>query len=345
VSRGSVLGVIVCTCAALVASVLLTLVAITGPARIVAAGGLFGFTSLPSALFAAAFWTVFLMTCVAAVLLSRPSGSAFAPAVGGTIVLCVPIAIAVVVPSALVQWSTGLALTPEASSSSTASSTLISVIVGAIIGIIMVVAASRHRRGRDASTRHSHDSEPPRRVEAGRNGETAAAGRPTRTVVTGGRPDVPDSALVHALKNVVTAIDETECGWVVDGIVAHLRVHTATHLPSRPVGYQFQLSNGAYATVSDHTIGKRRALDFSGTRVVDGAWQPLTMLVWPEDVPEDGGWFSWPMDGKTGHRMRRDIGNAVRLSYANRSWHRAPNHVLLDPLAAPEPLDTTAWTA
>ncbi|MGM1017456.1 MAG: hypothetical protein ACQEW8_07965 [Actinomycetota bacterium] len=125
--------------------------------------------------------------------------------------------------------------------------------------------------------------------------------------------------------------------------MAHLRLHTAMHFPTRPVGYQFQLSNGAFATVSDNTIGKRRALDFSGSRIVEGSWQPLTLLIWPKDLPDDGGWFSWPMDGKVGARMRRDIANAVRLSYANRSWTRAEAHVLLDPLAAPEPLRADSW--
>ncbi len=89
----------------------------------------------------------------------------------------------------------------------------------------------------------------------------------------------------------------------------------------------------------------RASRSASRERVVDGWWQPLTMLVWPKDRPEDGGWFSWPMDGKTGARMRRDIANAVKLSYANRSWHRAEGFVLLDPLAAPEPLDADAWPA
>lgn len=166
---------------------------------------------------------------------------------------------------------------------------------------------------------------------------------PTRTVVAGGRPAALDSAVVHALKNVVTSIDETECGWVVDGVVEHLRLHTAQHFPTRPIGYQFQLSNGALVTVSDQDFGKRRALDFTADKVVEGWAQPLTMLVWPKALPDDGGWFSWPMDGEAGERMRRDVANAVRLAYSHRSWRRVDSCVLLDPLAPPAPLSPSAW--
>ena len=125
---------------------------------------------------------------------------------------------------------------------------------------------------------------------------------PTRTVVAGGRPAALDSAVVHALKNVVTSIDETECGWVVDGVVEHLRLHTAQHFSTRPIGYQFQLSNGALVTVSDQDFGKRRALDFTADKVVEGWAQPLTMLVWPKALPDDGAgspgrWTARPASG------------------------------------------------
>lgn len=345
-----------------VTSVVLTALALVGLPDVLVTAGLLGLQPVATSSLAAVSWALTAVIGTVCAVLARPGAQRFIPPVAGTISLSAPLWIAAVLPGALWQAINGAASVPTAVPAGLTAVVVTSLAVAVIFASLALILADRSRRRSDAAlaTDHTPDADrhssivvapAPRQPAIDPRSTLAPAagghgdGRPMSTVVTDGGSELRDSAVVHALKNVVTRIDETEQGWVVDGIVAHLRLHTAMHVPTHSLGYQFQLSNGALVTVSDQTFGKRRALDFASERVVQGWMQPLTMLIWPKDLPEDGGWFSWPMDGKIGQRMRRDIANAVEITYANRSRGRAEGFVLLDPLVPPVPLDRSDWPA
>lgn len=165
-------------------------------------------------------------------------------------------------------------------------------------------------------------------------------GRPWSTNAPSVRVGEGDSSVVHAFRTAAARkLPDQERRWVAEGIFEHLRHHTARHVPGRPFGYQFVLSNGAYATVADMVFKGPRVLEFSSNRVTAGLRQPVGFLTWPKDLPQDGGWFAWPMDDRALRKALKVIGRAASTAYSNRAYERLEECVLIDPLAPVRPVE------
>ncbi len=130
---------------------------------------------------------------------------------------------------------------------------------------------------------------------------------------------------------------ETERQELAAGIVEHLRFHSDRL--SLPVMYQFRLPGDCFLSIEDAVIRQRRVLTCwvaTGTQLA----MAVAFITRARGASVEARWFEGASTKELARAMK-ELGRGIDYAYRNRTLNtvQRPFAAVLDPLAAPHPID------